>query len=160
MKFCINKSGVLYKELLELNNGDVGLAIDAHHTMNYLIDNGFISSKRYNINGQLKYMIPKQGYTEKQIANQNKGNYSKVKNFKTVEELDRILTERDIDWITFKETKNAHVITLGPNINYAKIRETDLLNKKKLEVKSLKQLTLDFPEISKKDLTNYFNTCK
>lgn len=150
MKFCINKNGVLYKELLSLNNGDVGLAIDAHHTMDFLINNNFITSKRYNINGQLKYMILKQGYTEKQIANQTKGDYSKVKNFKTVEELDRILTERDIDWITFKETKNAHVITLGPNVNYAKIRTNIELTQKKLNEKSLKQLQLEFPEVANK----------
>ena len=54
MRFCINKNGVLYKELLLLNNGDVGLATDAHHTMDYLINNGFLTSKRFKINNELK----------------------------------------------------------------------------------------------------------
>lgn len=160
MRACINKSGVLYKELLALNNGDEDLATDAHTTMDYLMTNHFITSKRYLHKGVLQYAILKQGYTEKQIANQNKGDYSKVTNFKNVEEFDRILTERDIDWITLTETKGAHFLNLGPNINYAKIKEQTILYKKKLESKSLEQLSLDFPEISEKDLTDYFNTCK
>lgn len=115
MKFCINKNGVLYKELLALNNGNVGLATDAHTTIDYLQDKKLMSLHRTSVRGKMEYTIPMQNYTTKQIPGQLKGDYSKIKNHEAFQELEKVLIEQDIDWIKVQETENTFMITLEPN---------------------------------------------
>lgn len=68
MLSCPNKSGVLYKELLELNNNDEDLATYAHNTITQLQDQGIISMTRYKKqNGNYVYKIPKI-MTERSLA--------------------------------------------------------------------------------------------
>lgn len=127
MLTCPNKSSELYKELLKLNKGDEGLATDAYTTIGYLQDLGLISQKRFDVGGTMKYMIPMQNYTAKQIPGQLKGDYSKVKNEQAFAELERVLEERNINWIKVKETTNSYVVSLQPNDFYEKVEKINNL---------------------------------
>ena len=70
---CPNKSGVLYKELLKLNNNDEDLTTYAHDIITELQDLGLMSLKRYKKpNGEFVYTIPKT-ITEKSLAENVKG---------------------------------------------------------------------------------------
>lgn len=149
MLTCPNKSSELYKELLKLNKGDEGLATDAYTTIGYLQDLGLISQKRFDVGGTMKYMIPMQNYTAKQIPGQLKGNYSKVKNEQAFIELERVLEERGINWIKVKETTNSYVVTLQPN---------DFYEKQTLNV-SLKELQRQYPEVAQ-TMLDLENNCR
>lgn len=149
MLTCPNKSSELYKELLKLNKGDEGLATDAYTTIGYLQDLGLISQKRFDVGGTMKYMIPMQNYTAKEIPGQLKGNYSKVKNEQAFIELERVLEERDIEWIKVKETANSYVVSLQPNDFYEKVEK----------VSSLSSLQKQYPEVAQ-TMLNLENNCR
>lgn len=149
MLTCPNKSSELYKELLKLNKGDEGLATDAYTTIGYLQDLGLISQKRFNVGGTMKYMIPMQNYTAKQIPDQLKGNYSKVKNEQAFVELERVLEERNINWIKVKETLNSYVISLQPNDFYEKVEKTN----------NLASLQKQYPEVAQ-TMLNLETNCR
>lgn len=149
MLTCPNKSSELYKELLKLNKGDEGLATDAYTTIGYLQDLGLISQKRFDVGGTMKYMIPMQNYTTKQIPGQLKGNYSKVKNEQAFIELERVLEERNINWIKVKETANSYVVTLQPNDFYEKVEKAT----------SLSSLQKQYPEVAQ-TMLNLENNCR
>ena len=149
MKMCPNKSSELYKELLKLNNNDEGLATDSYTTIGYLQDLGLISQKRFDVGGTMKYMIPMQNYTTKQIPGQLKGNYSKVKNEQAFIELERVLEERNINWIKVKETANSYVVTLQPNDFYEQVEKTS----------NLSSLQKQYPEVAQ-TMLNLENNCR
>ncbi len=149
MLTCPNKSSELYKELLKLNKGDEGLATDAYTTIGYLQDLGLISQKRFDVGGTMKYMIPMQNYTAKEIPGQLKGNYSKVKNEQAFIELERVLEERGIEWIKVKETANSYVVTLQPNDFYEKTAKSV----------SLSSLQKQHPEVAQ-TMLNLENNCR
>lgn len=149
MLTCPNKSSELYKELLKLNKGDEGLATDAYTTIGYLQDLGLISQKRFDVGGTMKYMIPMQNYTAKEIPGQLKGNYSKVKNEQAFIELERVLEERGIEWIKVKETANSYVVTLQPNNFYEQVDKTS----------NLSSLQKQYPEVAQ-TMLNLENNCR
>ncbi len=149
MLTCPNKSSELYKELLKLNKGDEGLATDAYTTIGYLQDLGLISQKRFDVGGTMKYMIPMQNYTAKEIPGQLKGNYSKVKNEQAFIELERVLEERGIEWIKVKETANSYVVSLQPNDFYDQVEKTT----------NLSSLQKQYPEVAQ-TMLNLENNCR
>ena len=140
MRFCPNKSSELYKELAQLNNGDEDLATDAYTTITNLQDKGLISEKRYNYQGKMVYTVPMTNYTSKNIPMQLKGDFSKEKNIPAFEELDRVLTEQDINWIKVKEINSTYVITLEANDFYESNTYQEELNSRELAENKFRDL--------------------
>ena len=106
----LSESSALYKALLALNNNDDFISSFQYAYINHLQNRNLLSLNRYNPeSGKIQYTVPKI-LTEKSIASSFVGQSPFSKNEKALEELSKQLTIDDIDWITFKETKNAYIL--------------------------------------------------
>jgi hypothetical protein len=107
---CPNKSGVLYKELLKLNNNDEDLTTYAHDIITELQDLGLISLTRYKkLNGEFVYTIPKI-MTARSIAKNLIGSSAYQIDLGAKKRLDNYVKANNISFIDTKITNNGNAI--------------------------------------------------
>jgi hypothetical protein len=110
---CPNKKSVLFKDLMKLNDNNEDLVYHYYDVVADLQERGLISKKQFREldPNRVFYYIPKH-VTEESIARSFRGESPWAKDKLKYNALDRILTEKDIDWMRIIETKESYLVEL------------------------------------------------
>jgi hypothetical protein len=157
MLSCPNKSGVLYKELLQLNDGNEFLATYMHSVVSELQDKGLISQKRYRTaKGNLLYHIPKI-MTELSIGKAMTSTKSPYQiNIAKKDELDKYIKDNGIEFINPKISSTGDAIWVLFNKikfkDYSEQEEIDEVISELSDEEKSEQLRLEQEEAEDRDL--------